>query len=178
MSHGFNEVLLHVYWTTNAGGHNHLELQNKVSADLGLDAAPSPPFTREEMEVIMFSAKMAAIKCLRKRKSRPSLPTPGVEEIQSEQKKGSREKLTKAQLDELRRLYKEPQNTYGSARARVQNNLVLAGLAQFSLDGVVYAPRTACSMFGHKVIADQCVITAAGRSLVESGLGPEEGSAK
>lgn len=176
MSHGFNEVLLHVYWTTNAGGHNHLELQNKVSADLGLEAPPSPPFTREEMEAIMFAAKMAAIKCLRKRKSRPSLPTPGAEEIQPEQKKGSRKKLTKAQLDELRRLYRESQNTYGSARARVQNNLVLAGLAQFSLDGVLYPPRSACSPFGYNLVADQCVITAAGRSLVESGGGL--GSAK
>lgn len=79
-------------------------------------------------------------------------------------------KLTKAQLAELRRLYKEPQNTYGSARARVQNNLVLAGLAQFSLDGALYPPRNVVSPLGFMVVADQCVITAAGRTVVESGI--------
>lgn len=39
-------------------------------------------------------------------------------------------KLTKPQWEELKRLGKERQTTYGTHRARVQNNLVLAGFAQ------------------------------------------------
>jgi len=66
MARGFNECLLHVYWTT--GGEERFTMRGKVSADLGLDAPPDPPFTNEEMQKIMFAAKMQVIKCLRARK--------------------------------------------------------------------------------------------------------------
>lgn len=67
---GGEECLIHVYWTghTRGGGESgHLVQRGKVSADLGLDAIPSPPFTGEEMQSITRAAKMAAIRCLRKR---------------------------------------------------------------------------------------------------------------
>lgn len=80
-------------------------------------------------------------------------------------------KLTEAQLTELRRLYEKPQNTYGASRARVQNNLVLLRLAQYAADdGVVYPPGTVATPYGGKVVADQCVITDAGRRIIESGV--------
>lgn len=45
--------------------------------------------------------------------------------------------LTKPQLDELQRLAKAQQNTYGKGRARVQNKLVELGLAKYKEDGFV-----------------------------------------
>lgn len=39
-------------------------------------------------------------------------------------------KLTKAQLDELKRLANEPQPSYGKGRVRVHNNLRRHGLAE------------------------------------------------
>lgn len=69
---GAQEVMLHVYWSAvndaRDEGHGHLMQRDKVCADLGLDAVPDPPFTNEEMQSIMFAAKIAAIKCLRLRK--------------------------------------------------------------------------------------------------------------
>lgn len=65
------ECLLHVYWTgRDAGGQgsDHLTMRGRVSADLGIDRIPDPPFTNEEMQIIMFAAKMAAAKVLRDRK--------------------------------------------------------------------------------------------------------------
>jgi hypothetical protein len=68
------KCLLHVYWTglhdPADPGQGHLLQRGKVSADLGLDAVPNPPFTNEEMQQIMFAAKMQAIKCLRARRSK------------------------------------------------------------------------------------------------------------
>lgn len=66
------ECLIHVYWTglwdPNDPGRGHLLHRGEVSADLGLDAVPVPPFTDEEMQLITFAAKMQALKCLRARK--------------------------------------------------------------------------------------------------------------
>lgn len=69
--------------------------------------------------------------------------------------------LTKAQIRELKQLATAPQPTYGSGRARVQNNLVDAGLAQYRnsvTDEIVPA-----SEFGLPTVHDLCEITAAGR---------------
>lgn len=44
--------------------------RDKVTADLGLDAAPVPGFTEAEMQMITSAAKIAAIKCLRARARR------------------------------------------------------------------------------------------------------------
>ncbi len=66
----------------------------------------------------------------------------------------ARVKLTKPQWAELRRLYHEgPQNTYGSARAHVQNNLVALGLAFYNVEGVVELVP----------LSDLCTITEAGK---------------
>lgn len=54
--------------------------------------------------------------------------------------------LTEPQQEELRRLGREPQGTFGKGRARVQNNLVALGLARLEDDGY------------------RCVITDAGRA--------------
>ena len=63
--------------------------------------------------------------------------------------------LTTAQWAELRRLAAGPQNTYGSARTCVQNNLVRVGLAQFfDIDD---------EPVGRATVIDLCKITAAGR---------------
>ena len=68
------ECLIHVYWTglwdPNDSGRGHLLRRGEVSADLGLDAVPAPPFTDEEMQAITRAAKIQAIKCLRARKRR------------------------------------------------------------------------------------------------------------
>lgn len=70
MAAGFNEALLHVFWTHHSSANQavsgHQMFRTKVSCDLGLDY--SPDFTREEMELIMYAAKMQAVKCLRARK--------------------------------------------------------------------------------------------------------------
>lgn len=44
-------------------------------------------------------------------------------------------RLTKAQLDELKRLAHGPQPSYGKGRVRVQNNLRRYGLAAIQHDG-------------------------------------------
>jgi len=71
------EVMIHVYWSARGdardareGGRGHLMQRDKVTADLGLDAAPVPGFTEAEMQTITSAAKIAAIKCLRARARR------------------------------------------------------------------------------------------------------------
>jgi hypothetical protein len=68
------EVMIHVYWSAlNYGDDDdrgHLMQRGKVAADLGLDAVPDPPFTRDEMEIITRAAKLQALKCLGARKRR------------------------------------------------------------------------------------------------------------
>jgi len=60
-------------------------------------------------------------------------------------------KLTKAQLDELKRLAREQQPSYGKGRVRVHNNLRRHGLAEIHLsDGF------------------KCSITLAGRVFLAS----------
>lgn len=73
---GQEEVMIHVYWSAMGdardardGGRGHLMQRDKVTACLGLDRAPVPGFTEDEMQRIAFAAKMAAIKCLRLRKA-------------------------------------------------------------------------------------------------------------
>lgn len=71
------------------------------------------------------------------------------------------ERLTGAQERELKALADKPQATYGSARARVQNNLVSMGLADYvDLDGE-RVPYTMMTPRSH--LADRCVITELGR---------------
>ena len=59
--------------------------------------------------------------------------------------------LTAPQMDELRRLAREPQHTFGRARTRVQNSLVGKGLARYEDDGTL------------------CLITDAGRLAATGG---------
>lgn len=74
-------------------------------------------------------------------------------------------KLTKPQRQELARLAYERQSTYGKGRARVQNNLVSAGLARY---GNVDGSPVRLSW------ADFCEITEAGRRALSST--PREGA--
>lgn len=64
------EVMLHVSWScySAASGERHHMRRGQVTADLGFDRIPSPGFTSDEMEKIMFAAKMEALRCLRRRK--------------------------------------------------------------------------------------------------------------
>ncbi len=68
-------------------------------------------------------------------------------------------KISKAQLDELKRLARGPQNTYGSARTRVQNNLFLMRYAIFKADG------KPCDEGWN---ADACEITEDGRAALKA----------
>lgn len=63
-------------------------------------------------------------------------------------------KLTKPQREELERLARERQNTFGKGRARVQNTLKRLGLAIF--------------LHGDADSCDECMITPAGRALLVS----------
>ncbi len=72
-----------------------------------------------------------------------------------------REKLTAAQRQELARLSKGRQATYGASRARVQNNLVVIGLARYlNDDGVAF------SVGDLGLGRSQCEITEAGRRVL------------
>lgn len=70
------ECMLVVAWSgvndPGDDGRGHLVQRGRVTADLGLDAVPVPPFSSAEMESIMFAAKMQALRVLRQRK-RPAL---------------------------------------------------------------------------------------------------------
>ena len=69
-------------------------------------------------------------------------------------------KLTKPQREELQRIAKEPQNTYGSHRARVQNSLSRLRLVTYTnADGTPSKYRE-CS--------DRCAITDAGLAALAS----------
>jgi hypothetical protein len=69
---GAQECMLHVYWSGlgDAGddGRGHIVQRGRVTADLGYDGVPDPPFTDEEMQDIMRAAKMEAGRCLARRK--------------------------------------------------------------------------------------------------------------
>lgn len=69
---GAVEFMLTVYWSgLNDGdddGRGHLMQRGRVTADMGLENFPDPPPTAEEMREVMFAAKMAMLKVLRKRK--------------------------------------------------------------------------------------------------------------
>ena len=69
--------------------------------------------------------------------------------------------LTKAQVEELKRLAREPQPTYGCSRARVQNNLYYGrGYVRFlDQDGNSIAPH----IMGLNPCTEVCEITPAGR---------------
>lgn len=85
-----------------------------------------------------------------------------------------RMKLTEAQYAELGRLADKPQPCFGSQRVRVQNNLVLLGLAVYRkedgtvLDGV-------CDDLGFRHVADECAITDAGRAALRGEPIPPPG---
>jgi hypothetical protein len=74
---GRQETMIHVYWSAlgdardaREGNNGHRMQRDKVSASLGLDSAPDPGFTPDEMQTITRAAKMAALKCLRERARR------------------------------------------------------------------------------------------------------------
>jgi len=62
------EFILRVAWSS---APNHFVRCNEVMADVGLPK-PDPPPTDEEMQEVAFAAKMAMLKCLRKRKRKQS----------------------------------------------------------------------------------------------------------
>jgi hypothetical protein len=66
------ECMIGVHWTglndPGDDGRGHNLFRDMAHADLGLDGVPDPPFTRDEMQRILFAAKMAAIKCLHNRR--------------------------------------------------------------------------------------------------------------
>lgn len=77
-------------------------------------------------------------------------------------------KLTKPQIAELRRMAVRPQYSHGSSTARIQNNLVRMGLAQFIDDAGTPIPRAVTII---DILCppphDKCAITEAGRSLLK-----------
>jgi len=74
------ECLIGVFWTAlndpEDDGRGHNRFRGLVTADLGLDEAPRPGFTNEEMQLITRAAKFQAVKCLldRKKKLRQKSP--------------------------------------------------------------------------------------------------------
>jgi hypothetical protein len=60
------EFLVRVSWSCSP---NHAVRCGEVTADVGV-APPTPPLTNEEMEQVMFAAKMQVLKCLRTRKKK------------------------------------------------------------------------------------------------------------
>lgn len=70
--------------------------------------------------------------------------------------------MTKPQIQELLRLSDGKQHTYGSARTRVQNNLVWAGLARYTDD----AGNTITPSLTWKSAYEWCEITDAGKAVV------------
>lgn len=72
------EVMLHVYWSAlndkDDDGRGHLVQRDRVTADLGLDVVPDPPFTPDEMQKIMFAAKFAAKTQLARRVGKATSP--------------------------------------------------------------------------------------------------------
>lgn len=69
---GAKEFMLHVHWSGlddgDDDGRGHLLRRGTVVADVGLENFPDPPPTDEEMQQVMFAAKMALLKVLRQRK--------------------------------------------------------------------------------------------------------------
>lgn len=75
--------------------------------------------------------------------------------------------LTKAQLEELKRLKRGPQHTFGASRVRVQNNLVLAGYARYlDIDSKPLVGVTDQLGFGH--LTELCEITEAGDAYLKA----------
>ncbi len=60
------EFLLRVSW---GAAPEHMVHRGQVTADVGLPC-PEPPPTSEEMQQVAYAAKMAMLKCLRKRKAK------------------------------------------------------------------------------------------------------------
>jgi hypothetical protein len=71
----FNEFLLRVSWSCTP---DHLIRRGEVSADVGLPP-PEDPVTNEEMQHVMYAAKMELLRQLarRKKKPRPKPPQRG-----------------------------------------------------------------------------------------------------
>ena len=60
------EFILRVAWSCTP---EHRIRRGEVMADVGLPC-PEPPPTDAEMQAVTFAAKMALLKCLRKRKAK------------------------------------------------------------------------------------------------------------
>ncbi len=72
------EVMLRVSWSVlnhDDGQPQHVR-RGEVMLDLGLESAPEPPFTRDEMQLVAYAAKMAALKALRTRSNPKRAPIP------------------------------------------------------------------------------------------------------
>ena len=66
---GREECMIVVAWTALRVGDKqqyttHTTRHGEVSADLGIDKIPDPPFTDSEMQQIAYAAKMAALTCI------------------------------------------------------------------------------------------------------------------
>lgn len=63
------EVMLRVSWSVlnHEDGQPQHARRGEVMLDLGLEAAPDPELTSEEMQQVAFAAKMAALKALSRR---------------------------------------------------------------------------------------------------------------
>lgn len=63
------EVMLRVSWSVlnHHDGQPHHARRGEVMLDLGLESAPDPELTRDEMQQIAFAAKIAALKILGRR---------------------------------------------------------------------------------------------------------------
>ena len=95
----------------------------------------------------------------------PDRPPPG--KPQGSGQVGAAKVLTGAQHRELRRLAEKPQTTYGSARIRVQNNLVTMRLARFVDDAGKECLLSVIGAVGYRSV-DLCEITEAGRAALRS----------
>lgn len=72
------EVMLRVSWSVlnHEDGQPQHTRRGEVMLDLGLETAPVPPLSDEEMQRVAFAAKMAALKALRSRPKPKREPMP------------------------------------------------------------------------------------------------------
>lgn len=88
----------------------------------------------------------------------------------SRQRTVVRLRLTKAQWEELGRMVREPQPTWGKHRVRVQNGLIMKGLGVYTNDEGTVVPLYEWKGLAMvlNVDATRCAATAAGKRLIET----------